>query len=100
MSFRFNSREQQIQIRRRDLTRVVADSEIASVECVAHRSLVRNEVAMYPWQAYGYAVVRLESGEHFVVTTLAVPNLQWPYEFRKAKIREVLYPWPPLSSLR
>lgn len=100
MSFTFNNLKKQIQIRRYGIARVVKDEQIAKVECVAHRSLVRNEAAMYPWQAYGYAVVRLKSGEYFVVTTLAVPDFRWPYEFREAEIREVVYPWPPFSSLQ
>lgn len=99
MSFVFKNKHQ-IEVRRAGVTRVVGDVEIDNVECVLHRSLSRNETTMYPWQTYGFAIVRLVTGEHFVITTLAVPDLRWPYEFCKATIREVLYPWPPYSSLK
>ncbi len=100
LALKFDNVKKHIHVRKHGESRIVKDEQIANVQCVAHRSLTRNEAAMYPWQAYGYAIVRLRTGERLVITTLAVPDLRWPYEFRNAEIREVLYPWPPFSSLR
>ena len=92
--FQFDIGKRQTIIHENGETRIISDDDVLVVEVVLHRSLSRNELAFYPWQTYGYALIRLKSGDCILITTLALPKLDWPYEFRNVVVSEKLYPWP------
>ncbi|SFC85483.1 hypothetical protein SAMN05421747_1397 [Parapedobacter composti] len=47
-----------------------------------------------PWDNYNYSVIRLKSGQEFVVTSLLVPNMDLPLEESKIKLRKRFYAYP------
>lgn len=94
-SIEFRANEKEIVVECGKYTKVIRDADIERVDMVLPRSLARNEIAVYPWQLYGYAVLKLTSGEKLLVTSLVVPKLKFPYKFRNVGVRIGLYCWPP-----
>lgn len=94
VTVKFDGQHKKITFKSRDDQKVVHDHDIASIDMVLTRSLARDELIAYPWQAYGYAIIRLRSGEKLLITSLLVPRMKIPYEFRELNVRESLYCWP------
>ena len=95
LSVDFLDQEKEIVIKSDNYAKVIRDFDIESVDMVLPRSLARQEIFVYPWQIYGYAILKLVSGEEFLITSLVVPRLKFPFEFRNVNTRERLYCWPP-----
>lgn len=94
-SIEFRADSNVIIFRSNGTTKLISEDDIQSVDMVLPRSLARNEIAAYPWQLYGYAILNLTSGEKLLVTSLLVPELAFPFEFRNLNTQEGLYCWPP-----
>jgi len=47
-----------------------------------------------PWDNYNYSVLRVKTGEQFVITSLLVPNMDLPIDESKIRLRKRFYCYP------
>ena len=90
----FDSQNRRVTFSSGDDVSVINDRDIKSLDMVLTRSLARDGIDVYPWQLYGYATINLHSGGQFLITSLQVPRMKIPYEFRDINVQEHLYCWP------
>lgn len=98
LSVAFSGDQETIVINSPDEKRVIKVREIERVELVVPRSLARHELFVYPWQIYGYAIFTLTSGEQFLITSLLLPGMEFPFELPNVITQERLYCWPPTPT--
>lgn len=86
----------------RDSARVrrIKISEIDGVDLFVTRALLGNGFEAYPWQGYGYALIRSTAGECALVTTLVFPRMKIPVRLPNVSVRHSIYCWPPSRLLR
>jgi len=52
-------------------------------------------LSMYPWQSYGYALIRYDDVTRVAVSSLLVPLESWEKFFVGCEVEKSIYPWPP-----
>ena len=69
---------------------------ISEVSICMPNVIKNNSVPWFPWQSYYFSRFKLNTGEEFIVTTLLLPNLMWPFELEMSKfnIRSSIFCWP------
>ena len=91
----FDEVNAELVIVRNGVERRIQQSEIAEVQINVSFASTHSSGVRRPWQRYGYAVIRLETEEKFLVTVLHVPDLEWFNQFKNVTTRTTDYLWPP-----
>ncbi len=47
-----------------------------------------------PWHSYSYSLIRLQGGRKIIITSLLLPNLNWPCKIPNTKNKYRFYSWP------
>ena len=55
-------------------------------------TIAENRMQWFPWDSYNYSIIRLKSGQEFIVTSLLVPNLDFPIDTQKIRLKKIFYP--------
>src|SRR5690606_41940961 len=56
--------------------------------------LAENRMLWFPWDSYNYSIIRLKSGQQFILTSLLVPNMKLPFDEQKIRLRKRFYCYP------
>jgi len=61
-------------------------SNINRIETIISRAQYNDTLHIFPWDSYSYSTLFLESGDTLVVTSLSIPNLQWPFDLPNEEV--------------
>ncbi|MDN3653247.1 hypothetical protein QWY77_10880 [Thalassotalea ponticola] len=91
----FDKKNKEIRYKSRNSERIIKHSDINNVRIVLNTAQKNNSPQCFPWQAYSYAVLILKTGEQILITSLLVPNLNWPYTFSSITLEDDIWCWAP-----
>ena len=94
----FDDELKRVELSKNGHSKVIFLEEIDAIEVVIPRAIKNDEMPFYPWQLYGYALFTLKSGNQFVITTLLVLDLSWPFRLGREKEVVTSFCWPPKIS--
>lgn len=80
------------------VSRAFSFDDIKRVERIMSFPLSENRLQWLPWDGYNHSIIRLKNGEHFLVTSLLVPNLDLPLEEEKIRLKKTFYRWASLNE--
>lgn len=94
MAVSFDLAEKAVTISKHGKDLQFRESDIADIATYKTRSMIRNSLLLFPWDSSCYALIRLKDGQHFVITSLLIPRLDWPLDFGCERVVATIFPWP------
>ena len=72
--------------------------DIASIHTVKTYANIKSSLLWFLWDTSCYSELRLRNGESFLVTSLLLPRIEWPFATVAETVRGTVYPWPRIPQ--
>lgn len=93
--FSYTSEKQKMSLHLKDgRTLEFSFDQIDYIEHSKSIPLAENRMLWFPWDSYNYSIIRLKSGQQFILTSLLVPNMKLPFDEQKIRLRKRFYCYP------
>ena len=94
----FDKRSRRVRYEIGDQTADFSLNEIDAVKVVRSRALANRDLQWFPWDSYCYALIKLRDGRQILVTSLLVPDLEFPIKMPNETQRLAIYCCPSSST--
>ena len=96
----YDPTSQIVKVASRSVERTFHVSCIDKIFTVKTRAFIRGSLLWLPWDTSCYGVILLKSGERFLITSLLIPRLEWPFTEIRESVRGSFYCWPGKESIQ
>jgi len=94
MSFSYEPNGRTISVIRKGKNERFPLSELAELRSYKTRSLMKKSSLFFPWDSSCFSVLRFTDGQEFIITSLMVPFLIWPFDYPGEVTLPKVFCWP------